>query len=55
MRIGRALITPAILVLGTAGVILAGSAVPATGAMAPAAHVHVIALSGNSPAIYYHV
>lgn len=39
MRIGRAIIIPAILALSAAGSILAGSAVPAAAAQAPSAHV----------------
>jgi len=43
MRIGRTIIMPAILALGLAGSILAGSAAPAVAAQAPAA-----------PSLYYH-
>jgi hypothetical protein len=39
MRIRRAVIIPAILALGAAGSILAGSAAPAVAAQAPSAHV----------------
>ena len=49
MRIGRAIIIPVILALSTAGSILAGSAVPAMAAHAPASHVVVA-----SPRVYYH-
>ena len=39
MRIKRTVISPVILALSAAGSILAGSAVPAVAAAAPAAHV----------------
>lgn len=39
MRVKRAIIIPAIVALGAAGSILAGSAVPAAVAQAPSAHV----------------
>ena len=39
MSIRRTIIIPAILALGAAGSILAGSAMPAAVAQAPAAHV----------------
>ena len=42
MRIRRVII-PIILALGTAGSILAGSAVPAAAAQAPVAHFSVVA------------
>jgi hypothetical protein len=56
MRIKRTIIIPAILALGAAGSILAGSAVPAVpavAAQAPAAHVLAAAPSA-SPNSYYH-
>jgi hypothetical protein len=46
MRIKRTIIIPAILALSAAGSILAGSAVPAVAAQAPAAHV--LAAAPNS-------
>lgn len=39
MRVKRAILIPVILALTTAGSVLAGSAVPAGAAQAPAAHV----------------
>jgi hypothetical protein len=53
MRIGRAIIIPAVLALGAAGSILASSAATATAAQVPAAHsqsVHLIV----QPYLYYH-
>jgi len=49
MRIIRTIIIPAILALGAAGSILAGSAAPAVAAQAPAVH-HVLAAAPNSAA-----
>ena len=40
MRIRRTIIIPAILAFSAAGSVLAGSAVPAVAAAAPAAHVN---------------
>lgn len=45
MRIGRAIIIPAILVLGTAGSALVGSAMPAAAASAPIVISHSTGLS----------
>jgi hypothetical protein len=53
MRIGRAVIIPAILALSTAGSILAGSATLATAAQAPAAHVQAAAFS-IQPHMHFH-
>jgi len=53
MRIGRAIIIPAILALGVSGSILAGSAGSAVAAQAPSAHVLSVA-SHASPYTYYH-
>ncbi len=53
MRIGRAIIIPVILALGTAGSILAGSAVPAAAAQAPTAHVQSTA-SYARPLMHFH-
>jgi hypothetical protein len=50
MRIGRAIIIPAILALSTAGSILVASGVPAVAAQAPSAH-HVVAAA---PKTFYH-
>lgn len=52
MRIGRAIIIPAILALGVAGSILSGSAMSAAAGRAPSAHVHPVAVSA-CPNIYY--
>jgi hypothetical protein len=52
MRIGRAIIIPAILALSAAGSILAGSAVPAAAAQAP--NVHVVSVTSSAiPHVYY--
>ncbi len=50
MRIGRATIIPAIVALGTAGAILAGSAATVSAAQVPATHVSstVSAMSPNT-------
>lgn len=52
MRIGRAIIIPAILSLSVAGSILAASAAPATVAQAPSAHV-VATGTFEHPSFYY--
>jgi hypothetical protein len=52
MSIRRTIIIPAILALGAAGSILAGSAVPAAVASAPAVHV-LAATSTVHPGLYY--
>jgi hypothetical protein len=53
MRIGRAIIIPAILALGAAGSIVAGSAMPAVATHAPSLHVQAAATSVN-PNLFYH-
>lgn len=53
MRMKRAIIISAILALGAAGSILAGSAVPAAAAQAPSAH-GVSAASSVHKGFYYH-
>lgn len=53
MRIGRAIIIPAILALSAAGSILAAAAVPAAAAQAPAAHTQHITASSSSR-LHYH-
>jgi hypothetical protein len=53
MRIGRAIIIPAILALGVAGSILAGSAVPVAAVDAPSVHVQSVASPGGT-CVYYH-
>jgi len=52
MRIGRVLIIPAILALGVAGSILAGSAMSPAAGHAPSVHVQAAAASAR-PDIYY--
>ena len=52
MRVKRALI-PVILVLGTAGAILGGSAVPMLAAQASSSHVAVVAASGGPDTVYH--
>jgi hypothetical protein len=49
MRIRKAVIVPAILALGVAGSILAGSTAPVAVAQAPAAHV----LASGPNTVYY--
>jgi len=53
MRIGRAIIIPAILVLSTAGSIVAGSVVPVAAAQASTAHMQSVYYHA-SPNVYYH-
>jgi hypothetical protein len=53
MRVGRAIIIPAILALGAAGSILAGSAAPVMAAQAPIAHVQAAAPSATPGYVYY--
>jgi hypothetical protein len=52
MSIRRTVIIPAILALGAAGSILAGSAMPTVVAQAPAAHV-LAATSTAQPNLHY--
>jgi hypothetical protein len=52
MRIGRAVIIPAILALGLAGSLLTGSAMSAAAVHEGNVHVHVAAVSA-SPNTYY--
>jgi hypothetical protein len=53
MRIGRAILIPAILALSAAGTVVAGSALPA--AAAPVASAHAVAHgTAMRPAIYYY-
>jgi hypothetical protein len=54
MRIGRVLSIPAILVLGVAGSILSGSAMPVATVHAPAVHMQPAAVS-LAPQMYYHL
>ena len=53
MRVGRAIIISALVTLGAAGSILAGSAIAATAAPAHSAHVQAAA-SSLSPDTYHH-
>lgn len=53
MRIGRAIIIPAILALGVAGSALVGSAMPAVAVAAPIAHAHVSDISPGTN-MYHH-
>jgi hypothetical protein len=52
MRIGRALIIPAILALGTASSLFTGSVMPAAAGHQTSGHVHVAAVSAR-PSTYY--
>jgi hypothetical protein len=53
MRIGRAIIIPAIAALGLAGSLLVGSAMPAVAAGVPIAHVHKTDVSAGTN-MYHH-
>ena len=53
MRIGRAVIIPAILVLSVAGSIAAGSMAPVAAAQASTAHLQSVYYH-TSPNVYYH-
>lgn len=53
MRIGRAIIIPAILAFGMAGSILAGSAAPVAAGHAPSVQAQKAA-HGAAPDIFYH-
>jgi hypothetical protein len=53
MRIGRAIVIPAILALGAAGSILAASAVPAAAAQASSAQVQSSSTSSTTN-VFYH-
>jgi hypothetical protein len=53
MRIGRALLIPAVLALSVAGSALVGSALPAVAANVPVVHAHTTGLSTGT-ATYYH-
>ena len=54
MRIGRALIIPAVLALSVAGSALVGSALPAAAANVPVVHVHKHGLSTGTNTFYHH-
>jgi hypothetical protein len=53
MRIGRAIIIPAILALGVGGSVLAGSAMSAAAGHAPSVHVQTVAAPTGHD-IFYH-
>lgn len=53
MRIGRAIIIPAILALGVTGSVLSGAGMAAAAGHAPSAHVLATA-SSAAPQTYYH-
>lgn len=53
MRIGRAIIIPAILALGVAGSALVGFAMPAAAANVHVVHVHTLGVS-SGPNMYHH-
>lgn len=54
MRIGRAIIIPAILALGVAGGAVVGAAIPAAAAAnAPIVHVHTVGISTGTD-MYHH-
>jgi hypothetical protein len=52
MRIGRAVIIPAILALGVAAAALAGSEMATAATHAAGTHVHVSAVSANPDTMY---
>src|ERR1700722_1406005 len=52
MRIGRAIIIPAILALGVAGPVLASTSMPS--AAGQVSNVQVVAQGAMTPSIYYH-
>lgn len=52
MRIGRAIIIPAILALSVAGPVLAGTSMPS--AAGQVSTVHVVAQGAMTPSIYYY-
>lgn len=53
MRIGRAIIIPAIVALGVAGTVPPGAEVAMAAGHAPAAHVHT-AVTTSLSGVYYH-
>ena len=52
MRIGRAIIVPAILALGVAGSLLTGSAMIAAAGPAPSVHVQAAAAAAHPNMVY---
>ena len=53
MRIGRAIVIPAVLALSVAGSVLSGSVMPAAAGHAPSVHVQA-AGSSVTPTVLYH-
>jgi hypothetical protein len=53
MRIGRAIIIPAIVALGVAGAVLPGAETAVAAVHAPTAHVHTVVTPSLS-GVYYH-
>jgi hypothetical protein len=53
MRIGRAIIIPAIVALGVAGSVLPGAQIAMAAGHAPSAHVHA-AVTTSLSGVYYH-
>jgi hypothetical protein len=53
MRIGRAIIFPAILALSVAGTVITGSGIASAAGTAPTVHVPKIAIY-SAPGVYYH-
>lgn len=54
MRIGRAIIIPAIVALGVAGTVLSSAEVAMAAGHAPAAHVHTTTVTTSLSGVYYH-
>ncbi len=54
LRIGRAIIVPAILALGVAGSALSGAGMAAVAAQAPSAHVTSAIACAPSAGVWYH-
>jgi len=53
MRIGRAIIIPAIIALGVAGGAVVGAAIPAAAANVPIVHVHTTGINTGTD-MYHH-
>jgi len=54
MRIGRALIIPAVLALSLAGSALVGTALPVAAANVPMVHIHAHGLNPGGTYTFYH-
>ena len=54
MRIGRAIIIPAIIALGATGSVTAGSVMPVVAAPAHSAHVQTVTASAIAGVRYHH-